>query len=381
MGIGSETLLDAVEEIGPVIREHAGEAEGARRLSAPVLEAMRQAGLFRMLLPVSLGGLEVDPVTFARVAEAVARHDSAAAWTLQAGNTGAWWGARFPDEGVEEIYRDGPDALIAAAFHPPTSGVPVDGGFRITGRRPLASTVHDADWLVVTSVVGEGAVMAIVRADEAEVVDTWRSLGMRGTDSNDVVLENVFVPTHRTSQLVPSVDPGSHYGGPLYRMSAMSALHIVLAPIALAIAREAIEALRALAPSKMSLGTMKTLRDRPLAHARLGRAEGLVRAARALLFATLEDSWALVQAGGRPDLEQRAGDLLAGVHAVQSSVEAVDLVYGIAGSSAIYERSPIERAFRDIQTIRHHGFAGESRFEAVGQVLLGVEPEFGLVAF
>jgi alkylation response protein AidB-like acyl-CoA dehydrogenase len=382
--MGTETtqgLLDAVEQIGPVIREHAAEAESGRRLSAPALDALREAGLLRMLLPRSLGGLEVDPITFARVTEAVARHDPAAGWALQAGNTGDWFGARLPDEGVEEIVGDDPDTIQAAAFHPPLDGVAVDGGYRVSGRRPLASTIHDARWLFVTAVVGEGAVAAVVRADEVEVVDTWDSLGMRGTDSNDVSLDDVFVPARRTFPLMPDFTPGSHYGGPLYRMSAVSALAIVLGPIALAIAREAIEDLRALAPSKMSLGSTRALRDRSLAHLRLGRAEGLVRSARALLYGTLEDSWARALAGERATLEQRAGDLLAGTQAVCAAVEAVDLVYGLAGSSAVYERSPIERHFRDIQTIRHHGFVGESRLETVGQVLLGVEPEFQLVAF
>jgi alkylation response protein AidB-like acyl-CoA dehydrogenase len=377
----TDHLLDAVAEMGPVIREHAPEAEAGRRLSAEAMEAMRGAGLFRMLLPRSLAGLETDPVTFARVVEAVARHDSAAAWALQAGNTGAWWGARMPDEGVEEIFGGNPDTLMAAAFHPPLAGVEVDGGFRLTGQRPLASTIHDSEWLFVTAIVGEGAIGAVVRAEDAGVVDTWRSLGMRGTDSNDVVLEDVFVPARRTFPLMPEFVPGSHYGGPLYRMAAVTATGTIVAPIALAIAREAIEALRALAPTKMSLGSMRSLGDRSVAQARLGAAEGLVRSARAFLLATIEESWHRAVNGERATLEQRAGDLLAGAHAMRSAVEAVDLVYGLAGSSAIYERSPIERHFRDIQTIRHHGFTCESRLEAVGQILLGLEPEFVLVAF
>lgn len=382
MGISTtETLLDAVEEIGPVIREHASEAEAGRRLSRPAMEALRGAGLFRMLRPHSLGGLEVDPGTFMRATEAVARHDPAAGWVLQAANTGDWFGARFPDEGVAEIYGGDPDALMAAAFHPPLSGAAVEGGYRVTGRRPLASTVHDSEWLFVTAIVGEGAVAGVVPTAEVTIVDSWYSLGMRGTDSNDVVLEDVFVPERRTFPLMPGFTPGAHYGGPLYRMSVVAALTMVLAPIALAIAREAIEALREIAPTRVALGSTRALRDRSVAHNRLGRAEGLVRAGRALLHATLEESWQRAVAGETPTLEQRAGDLLAGAHAVASAVEAVDLVYGLAGSSAIYERSPIERDFRDIETIRHHGFVCESRLETVGQVLLGVDPEFALVAF
>jgi alkylation response protein AidB-like acyl-CoA dehydrogenase len=374
-------LLDAVHDLGPVIREHADDAETARRLSAPVMDVMREAGLFRMLLPRSLGGMEVDPVTFARTTEAVARHDSAAGWVLQAGNVGDWFGARLPDEGVEEMFGDDPDVLTAAAFQPPLEGAATEGGHRVSGRRPLASTIHDAGWLFATAVAGEGAIAVVVRRDEVEVLDTWHSLGMRGTDSNDVVLEDVFVPSRRSFPLVPAFAPGAHYGGPLYRMSAVGVLSWILAPIALAIAREAIEELRILAPTKTSLGSTRVLRDRSVAHARLGRAEGLVRSARASFYAWLEDSWGRVADGGTPDLEHRAGDLLAGVHAVGSAVEAIDLVYGLAGSSAVYERSRIERHFRDIQTIRHHGFACESRLETVGQVMLGLEPEFVFVAF
>ena len=148
----------------------------------------------------------------------------------------------------------------------------------------------------------------------------------------------------------------------------------------MSVAREAIEALRELAPTRLAMGTTRTLRDRSVAHSRLGRAEGLVRSARAYYYASLEESWERVQ-DGPPDIGQRTGDLLAGVHAVASCVEAVDVVYGLSGSSAIYERSPIERHFRDIQTLRHHGFVCENRLEAVGQVLLGVEPEFLFIAF
>jgi alkylation response protein AidB-like acyl-CoA dehydrogenase len=377
----ADGLLAAVDEIGPVLREHSGDAEARGRLTPAAMDALRGAGMFRMLLPRSLGGLEVDPVTFARTVEAVSRHDPAAGWALQAGNVGDWFGARLPDDGAEEVFGDDPDVLVAAAFHPPMPATPVDGGLRVGGRRPLASTVHDAGWLFVTGLMGEVPHGVTVPAGEVRIVDTWDALGMRGTDSNDVVLDDVFVPERRTFPFAPAFSPGSHYGGPLYRMPVVAILTAVLAPIALAIAREAIEALRALAPSKMSLGSTRALRDRSVAHARLGRAEGLVRSARAGLYAALDESWRRVAAGGDPTLEERAADLLAGTHAVLSCVEAVDLVYGLAGSGAVYERSPIERYFRDVNTVRHHGFVCESRLEAVGQVLLGVEPEFVLVAF
>src|SRR6185503_9507163 len=114
-----DALLAKARALEPIIREHADAAERDRRLAAPVIEAMRAAGMFRMFTPRALGGLEADPITVARVAEEIARVDSAAGWLLQAGNTGAWWAARFPDEGVSEFFADGPDLLMASSFSPP----------------------------------------------------------------------------------------------------------------------------------------------------------------------------------------------------------------------------------------------------------------------
>ena len=117
-----EALLARARSLEPIIREHADATERERRLARPVVDAMREAGLFRMFTPRALGGLELDPVTVARVAEEIASFDSAAAWALQAGNTGAWWASRFPEAGVAELFADGPDLLMAASFSPPAAG-------------------------------------------------------------------------------------------------------------------------------------------------------------------------------------------------------------------------------------------------------------------
>jgi alkylation response protein AidB-like acyl-CoA dehydrogenase len=246
--ISPTSLVSDARALAPLIREHAPEAELNRRISPKVIAALREAGFFRMLLPRSLGGLEVDPVTCSRVVEEIAAADSAAAWTLQAGNTGAWWSARLPKEGVEEIYGRDPDSLQAAAFHPPQRGVDAPGGFRITGRGPLASTIHDAEWLFLSAMVMDGdqprmvqgvpvMIALVIRAREARIVDTWRSLGMRGTDSQDVVMDDVFVPTARTFPLVPTFEPNPYYSGALYRFPGMATVIVAVAPVSLAVAR------------------------------------------------------------------------------------------------------------------------------------------------
>src|SRR5919198_6634942 len=150
------TLIDAARHILPVIREHNAAAERERRLSKAALNALTDAGLLRMCTPRSLGGLEVDPLACARVVEEVTGADSAAGWTLVNPLNYAFFCARLPDAGAEEIYRHGPNALIAGPFHPPVQATPVAGGYRLTGRAPFASNCHDATWIARTALVMDG---------------------------------------------------------------------------------------------------------------------------------------------------------------------------------------------------------------------------------
>lgn len=390
--LNSSTLLSQARDLASLIRRHAPDAELNRRVSPEVLSAMREAGLFRMLLPRALGGLEVDPVTCSLVVEEVAAADSAAAWTLQAGNTGAWWSARLPAEGVEEIYGDDPSVLQAAAFHPPQRATEVPGGFRITGRGPLASTIHNAEWLFLSAIVMDGdkprvvegmpvMIAFVIRAQEARIEDTWRSLGMRGTDSNDVIMDDIFVPASRTFPLVPEFEPNLHYSGPLYRFPGMAAVIMVIAPVPLAVARGAVDEFRELARRKSAFGFTTPLSQRAPVQAALARAEGMLRAARLLYYDTLGRVWRAALAGELVTLEQKADLALAGAHAASTAATVVGMVHQLGGTTGIYERSPLERHFRDANTLRHHGFMSENRFEVVGQVYLGVPPEFPLIAF
>jgi alkylation response protein AidB-like acyl-CoA dehydrogenase len=387
-----ESLVARARALEPIIRDHAEATERDRRLAPPVLAAMRQAGLFRMFTPRALGGLEVDPVTVARVAEEIASVDSAAAWALQAGNTGSWWAARFPEDGIAELFADGPDLLMAASFSPPHRAESVPGGYRFTGRGPLASTIHDSPWLMMTGVVFDGeqartasfgpvVVALALRTSDVQIIDTWQSLGMRGTDSNDVAAESVFVPEARSFVVAPVYEPPPQFAGPLYRLPALASTDVIIVPVALAIARAAIDALREIADRKTPLGSTKTMRHRPGVQFALADAEAQLRAARLLFYKTVDVAWQRAIANETSTLEQRADLMLACAHAVRTSAQVVDLMHRMGGTNGIYQRSRLERHFRDAQTVRHHGFVSESRLETVGQVYLGVDPEFGFVAF
>jgi alkylation response protein AidB-like acyl-CoA dehydrogenase len=386
-------LLDAVQRIAPVIKQHADEAERVGRLSPATVEAMRAARLFRMFNPKTLGGLEVSPLTCARVIEAVAALDSAAGWTLTNVLAYAFFCARLPEEGTQEIFSGDPDAIIAGPFHPPLHASPVPGGFHISGRAPLASNCREAAWLAVSAIVMEGdrpstdaqgipqTITAVLRAQDCKILETWSVLGMRGTGSDDISVDSAFAPAARTFPLVPEFEPGAHYRGPLYRFPAMGTNAAVFPPVTLAIARQAIEEVKAIAQSKTPFIGSSALRQRAAAQAKIAQAEAAVRSGRALLYDTLAAAWEKTLAGERLSLEEKADLLLAMTNAVQSSAKAVELMYNAAGTTGIYTRSPLERHFRDIEVLKQHGFASENRWETAGQVYLGLQPDFALVAF
>jgi alkylation response protein AidB-like acyl-CoA dehydrogenase len=313
-------LIEAAQALEPVIREHADEAEQKRRLSRPVVEALAAAGLFRLYAPKSLGGLEVDPVTCARLVEVVSGFDSAAGWALMAANSIALFCARLPDDGVEEVYAAGASTVLATAYHPPMQAVRVEGGYRFSGRSALASNGHEARWLTLfAQVAGEDGANAgdaapqfiggIFLAEECEILDTWHSTGMRGTDSNDIALHDAFVPTRRTFPVTPEYERGRHYQGPLYRMPWAGADSSTWVAVCLPIARAAIDEVCALAARKKPGVSVVTLRERGVTQAKIGLAQAALQSARTWLYDTLTDAWARTLAGEESTLVQKGEDL------------------------------------------------------------------------
>jgi alkylation response protein AidB-like acyl-CoA dehydrogenase len=388
-----EELFSKTAQMGPLISTFTEEEEKNRRLSAPVLKKLKEAGFLRLFQPASLGGLETDPVTVAKLVEEVARHNTAAGWSMMVANVATWWCSRLLAKGIEEIYQEAPDIFIAGAFHPPMRAVQVEGGFRINGRSPLTSNVHEAMWIFVTAMVMEGdkpkmyngipvVIGVIMRPAECRIIDTWHTLGMKATDSNDIAAEDVFVPEHRHFILAPEFEPNQYFTAPLYRFPAIGAgVASLIVPVALAVAGNAIEELKTLASKKTSFGSVTTLRERGAVQSKLGKAEALVQSSRAYLHQTLSACWEKTMAGDKLSLGEKSGLLLASVHANQSCLRAADLMYTAAGTTGIYYANKLAHYFLDAQVIRQHGFANESRYETAAQVLLGLQPDLPVLAF
>ncbi|HTE32822.1 MAG TPA: acyl-CoA dehydrogenase family protein [Chryseolinea sp.] len=388
-----KTLLEKASEIGPVISQYIDEDENSRRISKPVLQMLREAGFLRLFLPKSLGGIEADPLTTAKVVEEVARYNTAAGWSMMVANVSTWWCNRLSEKGIEEIYKNGPDTFIAGVFHPPMKATPVQGGYSINGRSPLTSNVHEAQWVFVSAFVMEQSQMKMhngipevigvfMNSADCTIIDTWHTFGMKATDSNDVTANDVFVPSHRSYPLVPEFEPNSHYMSPLYQFPAIGAgIASLIAPVALAVARNAIQELKTLAEKKVPFGSAVSIRERGSVQKKLGMAEAFVQSSRAYLFQTIEECWNKTMAGQRLTLEERAGLLLAVTHTNQTCVQAVDLMYSAAGSSGIYTSNKLAHYFTDAQVIRQHGFSNDSRYETAAQIYFGLQPDLPVIIF
>jgi alkylation response protein AidB-like acyl-CoA dehydrogenase len=388
-----EELVAKARALGPILREHAAEAERERRLARPVVEALVRSGMTRLFLPKTLGGAETDPLTCMRAVEELASFDAAAGWMIMVANGSAWATSRLPGKTAETLFRDLDDCIQAAAFQPPLAAQEAPGGFRVSGRRPYASGSHSARYFTFTAMVMDGAqpkmiggmpqiVGVVVPREQVEIIDNWNGLGLRGSDSCDVSVSDAFVPTDFSYALTPVFEPNPHYRGPLYRLPMIAAIPVAhIAPIALAVARNALDAVRTICGKRVPLGAMTPMRDRGAVQEKLGRAEASWRAARTLLYQTMAEAWERINAGETLDLAARADLMSAGTHAVQTSAEVTDTMFGLGGSSAVFVGQPLERLFRDANVIRQHGFVCAARFETCAQVSLGLPPDLPLIHF
>jgi alkylation response protein AidB-like acyl-CoA dehydrogenase len=321
-----------------------------------------------------------------QVFEAVSRIDSAAGWNLQLSSAVDAFGVWFTDRGAEEIFGH-PESSFAGAFFPFRRAAAVDGGYRVTGRTPFTSGAHQAAWFMGLAHVHDGdtprlgadgtpvTILTMCPAENAVILDTWRTLGMRGTGSHDVEMTDVFVPSRHTALLAPYEKPGSAYTGPLYKFTAWAAITVLATP-PLGIARAAIDDLLELAGRKTPSYLATPLRDRVTVQAAIGEAEATLGAARAYLYEALREVWDKAVQGHLIDMPGKMKLQLAGTYAVAAAARVVDLVQNAAGTTGIREEHRFQRYFRDVHTIVHHAYISATRYESGGQYFLGVPIEW-----
>jgi alkylation response protein AidB-like acyl-CoA dehydrogenase len=379
--------LAAVQALVPAIRERGDAIERERRVPLDLVARLADAGAFRMCVPRTLGGGEVDITTLLDVIETAAGADGSTGWIVMIGATSGLISGYLDPDVAREIYGR-PDAITGGVFAPRGEAVVVDGGYRARGRWAFGSGSEHFGWLMGGCVVvddgkprllGRGipdSRMVLFPASDARILDTWTVSGLRGTGSHDFEIADVFVPATRAVSLITD-QPREE--GPLFRFPVFGLLALGIAAVATGIARTAIDALVAIAGAKTPTGSKRLLGERAVIQMQVAQAEAALESSRAWLRATVADAWEAARTTGAISVERRAALRLAATEATVRATKAVDLMYEAGGGTSIYATTLLQRCFRDVHVVTQHAMVAPSTYELTGRLLLGLDTDSAML--
>lgn len=375
-------ILDAARAMQPRIRDLAPAIERDRRLPADLAGEFHKAGFFALSVARDLGGREVDPVTALRVVEELALADGSAGWCVMLATQSGAFSGMLPREYALKVHGDG--AAVAGVARPIGRAEVRGDVVTVTGRWPFASGSSHAAWFGGECLVYDGdstkprampngdpeTRMMLLPRDQVVLHDTWNTLGLRGTASNDFSAEGVVVPWGQGVQLTAAT-PMHEWAG--YRSPVL--WFVNHGAHALGIARAALESAKTIAGTRVGYGSDRPVREGPRMQQVIGEATASIESARAWFYACAADLWEAQQVGEATPL-QRSRARLAASHAAKASLQAVEQLYASLGTSAVFATCPLDRQFRDIRTASAHIMIGYATFEAAGRVEMGLEPAF-----
>jgi alkylation response protein AidB-like acyl-CoA dehydrogenase len=379
--MNQQSAIDIVARaraLQPLITREADEIERTRRLTAPVVSALIENGLYRALLPRSVGGVEAPLEVFMQMQEEIAKADASTAWCLGQCSVCAMTAAYLEPEAANEIFNTPPGILAWGAIAHEVKAVP--GGYMANARWDFASGSRQASWL--------GAHVRIVEADgtprkkpngapdirtilfpmsSATMYDVWDVIGLKGTGTDSYSVENLFIPEKFVAR---RDDPTAvREQGSLYKLSTNIVFGMGFAATALGVARATLDAAIDLARTKQPQG-LGVMRENNAVQSQLGRTEASWRAARAYLYSTAADIWRDLEEGVAYTEAHRIAMRIAATWTIHQAASVVDIAYHMSGATAVFASNPFERRFRDIHAIAQQIQARDIHYEDAGKAIL-----------
>jgi indole-3-acetate monooxygenase len=384
----AQVYLARARELVPLLAAAGDAIEQGREVTPAIVAALTERGIFRMLLPRSLDGAELDPLTYTEVLYTLAQGDGSTAWCLGQNSGCSMIAPYLPEETAQEVFG-GPRGILAWGPDLPGAGrtIAVEGGYRVTGLWGFATGSRHASWLGchVPVFEADGATPRLapggrqqVRTlvfpkSEARIIDNWHVLGLRGTGSDSYELKDHFVPQAYTAG---RDNPGElREKGPLYQFTSGMIYAMSFAHVSMGIAKGAFDAFIELARDKVPRGAKGTLRENNVIQAQVSQCEARLKSARAYLRGVIAEMWDEARTAGAISTAYHPSLRLAATWAIHQARDVVATVYHAAGAGAIFEADPLERRMRDIHAGTQQGQGRPVHFETVGQMLLGLPPE------
>src|SRR6201997_3691089 len=372
--VATAPVVSRAREIAVLARGMADQIDAGRRLPAELVGALRDSGLLRAGAPVEVDALELPAGTALRCAEAVARGDASAGWCVSIAITASLLVAYLPPVSRDELFGDG-RGVAAGVWAPQGKARRVPGGVVVSGRWAFCRGITHADVLFAGCVLDDRPAVVAMPTEELQILDTWHTLGLRGTGSHDTVAEEVFVPDNR----VLSIFDGPVIDRPLYRFPPFGFFAACITAAAMGNARAALEDFIELANAKKGVASSRTLAQRPTVQAAVAAAESALESARALYYQAIDTVWRANQEDTSVPVEARTQLRLAATHGVRVAADVVRTMYDLAGGSAIYDGAPLQRRFRDAFTATAHFQVNEASRELPGRILLGQATEAAML--
>ena len=380
-----DEAMRRARELVPFLREQAPQCEEARTLTPAVIEALNRTGLLRYLQPRAWGGMELPFYAYVDIPEMLSRGDINVGWVVanlaSHHRSLAWWDPKAQ----EEVWGDNPDAGIASGIaFAQGRAVPADGGVILSGQWNFSSGTDHSDWSMLACIVREGEtpvdyLFCLLHRSQYEVLDDWKTLGMRATSSKTVRCKDVFVPAYRTISMY-FAKPGHAWPGlevhrnPHYRIGVSAIGGNGIGGCLIGNARAMLETTIDLVKSRSTNYTGAKMRDFQTVQLRISAAAANIDAALLVLRADTRDIMHTYEEGGSPDIETRLRYKRNSAFAAKLCVDAVDSLYEMAGANGIYDTSPLQRIFRDMRAAAgHFSFSVDAQLPPWGLVALGGE--------
>lgn len=358
-------LVRRAAALAPILAERAAEAEALRRLPDATIADFREAGFFRMLQPARFGGLEVDPKVFFDVQMTVAAACPSSAWVLGVVAVHNWQLALFAPEAQDEVWGEDSGTLISSSYAPTGKITRAEGGYRVSGRWSFSSGCDHCQWVFLGGFVPpdpeakapDMRTFLLPRRDY-RIDDTWHVAGLKATGSKDIVVEDAFVPEHRTHRLIDGYkrnSPGNAVNpAPLYRLPFGQIFVRSVSTSAIGAAQGALDAYRAIASKRLAASDGAKVAEDPTTQRVCASAASTIDEVRLVLYRNLDEMMELARSGQEIPIERRVRFRYDSANAVARCVAVVDELFTASGGRAIFLNSPMLRYFLDVHAARAH---------------------------